>query len=132
MYLDIIRWTDDEHGTFGIIRYNDRLICHSLELPDIDNKPFISRIPNGSYHAEIIFFKNKYPAIYIKDVPGRSGIVIHIANRTEEIQGCIAPGTYIKFEKTGEKVVYESSNALKKIVKTVQDDKHLIVRVIEI
>ena len=132
MYLDIIRWSDDENGTFGIVRYNNRLICYSLELPDIDNQPFISRIPNGSYHAEIIFFKDKYHAIYIKDVPGRSDIVIHIANRTEEIQGCIAPGTYIKFKKTGEKVIYKSSDALKKLVKTVQDDKHLIVRVIEI
>ena len=131
MNLDIIRWNEDEFGTFGIIRYKQRLLSYSLELPDRDNKPFVSRINCGSYRAEIVKFRKKYDAVYLHNVPGRTGILIHIANRIDEIQGCIAPGEMIRFEKNNEKIILNSAKALKKIVKKIKHDKNLIVRVME-
>jgi len=129
MYLDIIRWTYNEHGIFGVIRYNDRLLGYSLELPFKNNKPFISSIPLGIYPAEVVPFRG-YKAILLKDVPGRTDILIHIGNWTHEIEGCILPGSQTKVEKDKTKMVLNSRVTLEKLIRVVKDDPVLKVRVI--
>lgn len=36
--------------------------------------------------------KPDYPCWVVQDVPGRSEIKIHVANRAKQLRGCIAPG----------------------------------------
>lgn len=67
----------------------------TLELPNKHNNTNISSIPAGSYKAEVITRTNGKKAIYIKNVPGRSEILIHPGNYYTDILGCIIPGQYL-------------------------------------
>jgi len=62
----------------------------SLELPWLNNRPYVSCIPEGEYffmrdtHGRHTYFR-------VLNVPGRSAIEFHPANNTSQLQGCIAP-----------------------------------------
>ncbi len=72
---------DIDGSTFGI----------TLERPWLDNQNTISCIPPGKYQVAITMStKFGRPMMEILNVPGRSGIRIHNANRSEEVEGCIA------------------------------------------
>lgn len=65
----------------------------TLELPWKENQNKISCIPAGRFKA--IATKrasNGQYAIWLQDIIGRSGIMIHTGNYTREIMGCILPG----------------------------------------
>ncbi len=67
----------------------------AIELPWRDNQRWISCIPPGDYPAKAIkraSRPNEY-AIWLPDVPSRSGILIHSGNFVRQLNGCIAPGT---------------------------------------
>lgn len=88
-YLDKVTLGDtvcyDENG---ILQWNR----HSIELPNKNNQPKISCIPEGKYICKWTFSPgfNKWTYL-VAQVNGRSGIRIHVANYTSELLGCIAP-----------------------------------------
>ncbi|MEI2272594.1 DUF5675 family protein [Sphingobacterium sp. ML3W] len=99
-------------GTNGTISYRGEHICHTIELPDHNNRPRISCIPVGRYRLE----KRRYPKhgeqIGIPNVLGREAILIHAANNAlKELHGCIAPVTTL----TGEGMGDYSGKALAKL-----------------
>lgn len=88
--------TDD--GTFGSLQFEYDTLC-TIELPWRDNKPRESCIPVGAYRCEIVQ-SPKFGRVYgLRDVPGRSHILIHAANYGGDVSkglrsdllGCIAP-----------------------------------------
>ena len=88
-------------GNFIVYEGADILfMCKALELPDKKNAKNISCILEGEYWVEKTVRANGDPAFVIKDVPGRTDILIHIANfasgKKIDLQGCIAPG--LRFE----------------------------------
>lgn len=90
-------------GTNGTVSYQGEHICHTIELPDLNNLPRISCIPVGRYSLE----KRRYPRhgeqIGIPNVLGREAILIHAANNAmKELHGCIAPVTILTGEGTGD------------------------------
>lgn len=68
--------------------------CRTLELPWQDNERNISCIPEGEYLVWKMHptKKRKYQYFWVKDVPGRTGILFHPGNFTHQILGCILPG----------------------------------------
>lgn len=102
--------TKETFGGFFVID-EDRLLAHvkMLELPYLENRPQISCIPPGEYDCERIHHRKYGVCFWIKDVPDRSGIIIHIGNfaaerkrleralmSTKKIDtlGCPMPGLY--------------------------------------
>lgn len=70
-----------------------RNICRTLELPWLNNEAGKSCIPGGTYRLVFVMsprFKRKMWRV--TGVPGRDGILIHVANYTRQLRGCIAPG----------------------------------------
>ena len=67
------------------------LIFYTLELPWLENKTSISCIPAGIYPLELIESPSQGLCYSVKDVPDRKYILIHVANYTRELRGCIAP-----------------------------------------
>lgn len=74
----------------------------SLELPDRNNTPMISRIPAGVYPAAWVESARFKRTLYrLQNPPGRTGILIHPANFAgdkdaglySELSGCIALGS---------------------------------------
>lgn len=90
-------------GTNGTITYRGELICHSIELPWLNNTPRISCIPEGRYRL----MKNVYPRhgeqIGIVNVLKREAILIHKGNDAlKNLQGCIAPVSNLTGEGRGD------------------------------
>ena len=76
------------HGMFGVL-IDDVPFAVTLELPWLDNKPFISCIPSGNYICKRYHSDGHPNTFQIVDVPERSGILFHIANTIKDLQGCI-------------------------------------------
>lgn len=92
--VDLIRICEHkEHGTFGVMVYQNAPICPTVELPWKDNKRNVSCIPPNRYLVTPFTRSNGGDAYLLNDVPGRSSILIHVANMAKELKGCIAPGT---------------------------------------
>jgi hypothetical protein len=81
-------------GTNGVLKFNNNLICNTIELPWKENKRCISCIPEGKYSL-IKRYHEKYGwHLMLQNVPGRSYILVHPAyNAMKELKGCIATVT---------------------------------------
>ena len=85
-----------EEGTNGALFNSGKFLCHTIELPWNNNKRNISCIPEGVYEVEPRFSKRFKHHLILKEVKGRSFILFHPANDAlKELQGCIAPVTYL-------------------------------------
>lgn len=81
-----------EESTHGALFINKQFVCFTIELPWKENKKRISCIPEGIYPLQRRISQKFGNHLLIKDVPGRSLILLHPANNAkQELQGCIAP-----------------------------------------
>ena len=109
-----------EEGTNGALFNSGKFLCHTIELPWNDNKRNISCIPEGVYEIEPRFSKRFKHHLILKAVKGRSFILFHPANDAlKELQGCIAPVTYLSGIGKG---VY-SKDAMQKLLSLVYQAK---------
>lgn len=93
MEVSIFR-TYNKQGTNGDLLVDGQKLCHSIELPWLDNMPRKSCIPEGTYPLVKRTSKKYGRHILVTDVPERSLILIHPANDAlKELAGCIAPVT---------------------------------------
>ncbi len=88
-----------------------------LERPWVFNKPFESCAPPGTYICKR-YVSKKYPlealAWIVKDVPGRTNMLIHAGNTVKDSKGCTLPGiSYGELE--GEPAVLNSREALRRL-----------------
>jgi hypothetical protein len=100
-----------------------------MEPPWRDNKRNISCIPPGEY--DFVYMPKSYSGKYrdcyhVKDVPGRSEILIHSGNTADQTKGCILPGKKIGF-LSGIRAVLNSKSALKQINQTEKNGKLRII-----
>lgn len=79
----IRRGRESKYGTFGLLTMPG-FSCLSLELPDRNNKTNLSRIPAGRYEMQRVItrrpFSGRPDSFWLKDVRGRTGILIHSGN----------------------------------------------------
>ena len=105
-------FTNDD-VTLGMLQFKG--IAHdpiyTLENPWIDNKPYISCIPDDDYVVEK-FNGAKFKDVFIlQGVIGRSHILIHHGNTEEDTSGCILVGLSAG-ELHGEPAVLQSRDAM--------------------
>lgn len=97
------RLNSGKFSTRGEISLEDETICETLERGPAGG--LHPRIPSGKYPITIRHWASKFDTtmrrllgdeyrgmLLLKNVPGRSAIEIHPANRYGELAGCIAPG----------------------------------------
>ena len=86
--------------------------CVTLERPWESNEPNVSSIPAGVYEIRLgMYNAGGYPAFEVVDVPNRTLIKIHAANKASQVQGCIALGEYL-FVMDGEVAISNSRNTV--------------------
>lgn len=116
--LTLQRKITSDQGTFGRLS-GEGLSLFSAELPWRDNLQSISCIPAGAYEC-VPYTSTKYPdAFLLKDVPGRSAILIHSGNWVGDFlrgfrsdsNGCILVGTGAG-ELMGQQAVTGSKDAM--------------------
>lgn len=88
----ILRGESTPNGTFGRL-ITSGFECVTLERPWLDNRSSVSSIPAGKYKCLWTWSPRFKKRVYLVDgVPGRSGIRIHPANLSSQLNGCIALG----------------------------------------
>jgi len=127
MNIDIIlyRFEQVTTHTLGALMVKDDngqyfQVCYTLELPFVSNRINVSCIPSGIYRYERGVNSKGQPVIHITNLPGRTYIQIHVANKVSELKGCIAPCcsfTYSKETKTA--IGLHSTDALARFINNI-------------
>lgn len=99
MVLVLRRVAPTADGVFGTLDVDGAFTLATVEDDWKDNAPGESCIPPGPGPAEVVYqmrrswyYRGGYEAFEIMHVPGRSRILIHIANTEEDVKGCIGVG----------------------------------------
>ena len=83
------RWVSSE-SICGELSVDDQFECFTLERPREGEHPCI---PAGTYRVQLTLSPHMhYVTPEILNVPGRTHIRIHIANKASELLGCTAVG----------------------------------------
>lgn len=95
MELKVKRTDVNDVRTFGVFLLNG--LSYSYTLERAPNDPIHKSIPAGRYRVTLYkspHWAADYPegVPLVNDVPGRSFIEIHPANKVEQLEGCIALG----------------------------------------
>lgn len=85
--LILERQVDNYNSTTGVLLFKSHEI-DTLELPWKENQRNISRIPTGTYPFTKYQYKGK-PALWLRDIPNRSEILIHYGTKPIHTKGCI-------------------------------------------
>lgn len=109
--LRLVRVTEDNGATFGVLCINDSPEFVTLEDAWRDNERQISCIPVGRYKLKL-HRSPRFGLVYrVEDVPQRSDILIHAGNTHKDTHGCILLG--MQFGKVGkDSAVLASRSAL--------------------
>ncbi|WP_435263447.1 DUF5675 family protein [Tenacibaculum sp. nBUS_03] len=104
------------------------LSVKALELPDRGNQNSISCIPALVYCCELRC-SSKYGWHYhVKDVPGRSLILIHFGNYFTDTRGCILVGNAFKdINGDGYRDVTSSKKTMKRILAIMPKEFELTI-----
>lgn len=135
MELQVKRFSSQKNDTLGLWFIENRFECFSLEDEKRDIKiKGETRIPEGRYEIELYPFGNMHQdyqkkfgrefhkgMLHIKDVPGFSGILIHILNKETQTMGCIGVGDLLMSNKNKKGFLGESTNAYKRLYAKVRD-----------
>lgn len=111
------RTESNAYETLGELLYNGAVIAKTLELPYRGNVRRVSCIPKGNYKVvrrKTAKYGNHF---HLKDVPGRSYILIHNANYYYNLLGCIG---------VGKEHIDINGDSLKDISYSVKTMKHLL------
>ena len=80
--------------TFGVLLDGNIPFCVTLERAWKQNQKNISCIPRGFYLCKRVASPKFGNTFEIKDVPGRSLILFHKGNISDDTHGCIIVGEY--------------------------------------
>ncbi|QWS69928.1 hypothetical protein [Vibrio phage vB_VpS_PG28] len=136
--LWLYRSKSDMQGTLGTLFTPSGNKIYTIELPWRDNQQSISSIPAGTYILEPWSSKKFGKCWHLKDVEGRSYILIHKGNvagardhgfKTHS-EGCIIIG---KSAGTlyGQKAVLNSGGAMAELQKELGHENEYIIHIVE-
>lgn len=132
----ITRFRKNLNGVYGVFETEMRPgsfepFAVTLELPWKDNIRSISCIPAGTYLCKRYSSKKYKNTFEIKNVPGRTYILIHIGNFKSNSKGCILVGESFDYiDKKAGADIGSSSHAFKEFLKITKGENkfNLIIR----
>jgi len=110
-------------GTQGVIIYDKKVLCHTLELPWRFNAPNQSSIPVGSYTTIRGVSEKHGTCFFLSGVPSRVGILIHAGNTIKDTRGCVLVGL-----DTSDFHLVNSRLAMSRLIKSLPLEFNLIVK----
>jgi hypothetical protein len=97
-------------GFFGRLYWEGNYLCYTMERIAV-------AVPEGTYPARKRDSVHFGMIVIGIDVPNRTDIEMHPANRTEQLEGCIAPG-----ESIDNGALDSSRSAFDRVMATVPDE----------
>lgn len=126
--ITIERFAYTPQGTFGQLKVGD-FECYTVERPWLHNKRNVSCIPEGWYELYYSRYnRGGYDAYEIKHCTGRSEILIHIGNISDNVEGCIAVGQRLG-SLAKQWAVINSSKAFKYFMKEMDGVKDATLKI---
>jgi len=130
-------------GVLGELYIGGEFKCYTIEQPWRDNRRFVSCIPAGEYditpykspkYGDVVALVNPDLGVVAYEEQGaetdRFACLIHAANWSHQLQGCIAPGVNISWGKDAafknNLMVTSSKAMLKKILPELTGEKIMI------
>jgi hypothetical protein len=99
MLIVLERQINYSNSTAGQLLVNGETF-DTIELPWLENRINVSRIPEGTYtFQKIKRSSNGKNALYIRGVKGRSEILIHVGRKPDDSQGCVLVPNYEEFHE---------------------------------
>lgn len=87
--LDLIRVEETSEGALGLLKYNGRVLCLTLEPDSRDPRRF--QIPPGSYECRR-FHGRKFKDTFEILVEGHTALLFHWGNTEQDTTGCVLLG----------------------------------------
>lgn len=109
MKLRLVRATEYNDATLGVLCLDARPIAVTLEDKWRDNERMVSCIPTGHYKVKRHSSPKFGECFKVLDVPDRSEILIHAGNTHKDTHGCILLG--LQFGTIGTEAAILSSRA---------------------
>lgn len=134
MKVCIERFDYQEKQTLGqLYVYNDKgellFHCYTLELPWKENQRSLSCIPKGRYNVIKHHSPKFKKSFWIRNVEGRSEILIHKGNYHRDIRGCILAGSgLIDIDGDGHADVTSSTATIGKLYRILPDEFELTIQ----
>lgn len=129
MKLKLVRVTEFNGATMGVLCINDAPEFVTLEEAWRDNERNVSCIPIGRYKIKLVNSPSRGVVYKVMDVPQRDHILIHSGNTHKDTQGCILLG--VQFGRLGsDSAILASRVAMKQfmqIMKGVREAELIIV-----
>jgi len=136
MGLKITRFpTVEGNGTLSRITLDGKHICFGIEQDWLNNLPFKSCIPAGKYrllpynspkYGSCFVFVNEDLKVHMhqtSDKTDRFACLIHAANYSRQLEGCLAPGSNISYNSSGDELMVGASvNARDTLFKVIRDN----------
>jgi hypothetical protein len=122
--IELRRDLISNQATLGKLYLSGQVLCETLENPWLNNHSNISCIPTGKYLVKS-YSSAKYPNVWeLQGVRGRSKILIHIGNTTNNTEGCVLVGKTRGFLKN-DIAVLSSRVALEQLREILDDEFEL-------
>jgi hypothetical protein len=90
--MRLVRVSRNSEATYGVLIQGYTPFAVTLEDPWRENEREVSCIPAGTYQCVRVQSHKFGDTFEVKDVPGRSHILFHAGNTTEDTMGCILVG----------------------------------------
>lgn len=132
MDVKLIRFSASPKSTLGLLFIDNVFQCYTLEDEYRPVKvKHETRIPEGVYKLTLSTWGNhhaRYAAkfgamhkgmIVVNNVPGFSGILIHMGNKDDHTSGCILVGMAVNNNKVADGLLLNSEEAYRRIYKTI-------------
>jgi hypothetical protein len=116
--MKLVRYKDDGETTLGLLDGR----WWTVERPWKDNARSISCIPTGTYQVTRHLSPSKGECFAIHNVEGRDHILIHVANWSHDVEGCIGPGMGVNLKQS---MVTSSGAAMKELLDELPDEFEL-------
>lgn len=125
--LILNRLSSGSAGTFGVLVYDKKPVCYTLELPWLGNVQDRSCIPPGEYPVIKVNTPRFDECFLVKHVPFREGILIHPGNSLKDTRGCILPGLDVDCHSDFQEIV-QSRLAMKRLYSCLPSSFQLNIR----
>ena len=120
-------------GVFSLFDAGEpKFTCKTLELKNMGNIKKLSCIPEGSYKVQKIVRPSGKPGLWIRNVPGRTAILIHSGNYAAgiqvDIEGCVMVGSsYKDLNGDGNLDIVDSTRTFEKLFEVAANEFDLII-----
>ena len=93
--ITMTRYALFDDRVLGVMQYEGETF-YTIERPWEGNTPFESCIPTGYYKLQRVDSPKFGPQMWeVCDVPNRTHILIHVANYSRDVVGCIGLGSSV-------------------------------------